>query len=73
MVQIGAFVLWWREAIAVKRCPLLAQPEPLRRVTWIKLLNGRPEFWAVVHMCQMRHLMGHDIIAHSFGCHDQAP
>ena len=52
---------------------MLPQPGPRRSTARRKALNQTPETWPVVHLGQMSHLVGNNIIDHRFGSEDQPP
>lgn len=61
------------EAVAVQGLPLPPQPGAMAAVAGAKPFHHRPERCRMVHLRQMRHLMGRNIIQHRRRGHDQPP
>src|SRR5215471_6155452 len=49
------------------------EPKALRLGLGVKPLDHAPEARAVIHLDEMRHLVGDDIVEHGFGHEDEPP
>src|SRR3546814_5213795 len=60
-------------AVAVELCPVPLQPGAAGGDVRVQAVDQRPEWGAVVHFLQMRHLMGDDVVERRLRSENQPP